>query len=582
MPAKLADFGPGRTVRTPGATFGAHCWPGQGEAAFVSDEWGTTLVADVRLDGRDGLCDALGIRSNQALSIGDPQLLLLAYKRWGDQCADHLTGDFAFVVWDGRRRVLMCFRDHVGARPFYYARHGATFVFGSALGAVLAAPSISVELDDDVIATLLIRKYQWDVPERTCFKAVNRLAPGHAMIVRGCDTRSSPYWQPEAVPEQRLSGPDAYANALLERIERSVADRMRGESTIGAHLSGGLDSSAVAVLAERHARRLGSTVPTFTQLPPRPVRLPPRWASAYAKVDAVCKQENLRVIYSPVRSESLISYLQRDAALEGPAQFADDCVFRNAAKEGVRVLLTGMMGDEFASNTGTGLESWLLLTCRWSALLRRARDEGVGVFKWAAADIVEECNDLSQYLKAAVAEMVRRRDLIDPALRRRARLAPRPAISPFCNVRDRQLSFLRTQQYAYRFEGMAAVGALYGVECRHPLADRRLIEFALGLPPDLYRHQGRERWLMRRALRSVLPDRILECPSKEDPAHTDVLARKLVDCIPDIRERIAEASSLRTHYIDVRRVRAVLDKISSVSQLKKHARYVDVLRFLDL
>ena len=580
MPAKLAAYGPGRAVRTHGAAFGAHSWLGNDEGLLTSDDE-LTLVADVRLDDRRALCDELGIRSEAARTIGDADLLLHAYKRWGEQCADRLTGDYVFAVWDAPGRTLTCFRDPVGARPLYYARQDSTLVFGSAVGAVLAPPFISAEWDYDVVATLLVRKYQWDVPEHTCFKAVRRLAPGHAMIVKGADVRSFRHWRPEAAPDQRLGRPDTYAEALLERVRRAVEDRMRGDSAVGAHLSGGLDSSGVAVLAVRHARRLGTTVPTFTQLPPRPARLPKSWMPAYAKVDAVRRQEGLRVNYSSVCSRALVAFLRRDAASEGPAQFADDCVFDNAAKEGVSVLLTGMMGDEFASGDGIGLESHLLLTCRWGALFRRARDEGVVVFKWAATDMVEECDEILRYIMARGAEMVRRCDLIDPALRGRANLAPRPAAFWFRSVRDRQLSFLRTQQYAYRFEAMAAVGAHYGIECRHPLADRRIIEFALGLPPDLYRHQGQERWLMRRALRSVLPSQILECPSKEDPAHTDVMARTLVDCLPDIRKQIAEVPSSRTQCIDLASVRTVLDTTFSVSQLRKNYRYIDVLRFLD-
>ena len=585
MAANLSDYGPGRALWTKGTlAFGAHSWPDHGEGALVlDDEAGLALVADIRLDDRTGLCDALGIRANIARAMGDAELLLDAYKRWGEQCAEHLTGDYAFVMWDARRGTLICFRDPVGARPFYYVRQGATFAFSSAVEAVLAPHGITAELDDDVVATLLIREYQWEVAERTCFKAVRRLAPGHAMVVKGRDARSFRHWQPDAVPEQRLGAPDAYAEALLERIKRAIEDRMRGGPVTGAHLSGGLDSSAVAVLAGRHARRFGSTVPTFTWLPPRPARLPNSWLSAYSKVDAVRKQEGFRVIYSPVSSKPLIAFLlQRDAAYpRGQLVFADDCVFGNAAKEGVRVLLTGTMGDEFASCDGAGFESHLLLTGRWGALLRRARDEGVGVFKWAATETVEDCNDIYTYLKTVLAETMRRHDLVNPALRPRVKLPPRPTTFSFRSVRGRQLWFLRSQLYAYRFESMAAGGAIHGVECRHPLADRRVIEFALGLPPDIFRRQGQKRWLMRRALRFVLPEQVLKCPSKADPAHMDSVVWALVECLPELRERIATAPLSRSHYVDVPHVCAVLGSISNARQVREHLKYIDVLRFLD-
>ena len=110
---------------------------------------GAWLAADARLDDRDGLCDALGV----AGTLADAELILRAWLRWGRDCPRHLLGDYAFALWDMRHRTLFCARDHVGARPFYYALPGEGIVFASAVEAVLAVPGVSHGLEEAVVAS---------------------------------------------------------------------------------------------------------------------------------------------------------------------------------------------------------------------------------------------------------------------------------------------------------------------------------------------------------------------------------------------------------------------------------------------
>ena len=114
-----------------------------GESSLhINRDAALVAVADARIDDRNTLCDTLGVPRTQRAQIADVELILRAFTQWGADCPRHLLGDYAFCVWDAAKRTLFCARDHIGARPFYYAAANGRFVFASAVEAVLAAPGV--------------------------------------------------------------------------------------------------------------------------------------------------------------------------------------------------------------------------------------------------------------------------------------------------------------------------------------------------------------------------------------------------------------------------------------------------------
>ena len=259
MLAALAGDGPARSAWTEGGVgFGCReaaaserC--GAASPMCADHAAGLVLVADARLDDRDGLCAALRVPAAERGAVADADLILRAWLRWGRECPRHLLGDYAFALWDTRRRALFCARDHVGARPFYYALPGDGVVFASAVESVLAAPGVSNALDEAVVAGHLAARPLSDT--RTFFAAVRKLPPGHALCVEwtpsGHDpgrrrTRIARHWRPEQAPAARPVSDDACAEQFRHLHAQAVRDRLRGydAEAVGVHLSGGLDSSA--------------------------------------------------------------------------------------------------------------------------------------------------------------------------------------------------------------------------------------------------------------------------------------------------------------------------------------------------
>ena len=602
MLAALAGYGSERAAWTAGGTGfgrrsgtpGAECGRPRRVVPLPADRRaGLVVAADARLDDRATLCAALGVPHSERASIGDGDLILRAWLRWGRDCPRHLLGDYAFAVWDARQRILFCARDPVGVRPFYHALHGEQFVFASALEAVLAAPGVPDALDEAVVAGHLLGRPLSDA--RTFFAAVRKLPPGHTLTVeadagrsgsRRPRTRVERHWQPEQTPAARPASDDACAEEFLDLYSRAVDDRLRGPDPIGTHLSGGLDSSSIAVLAARALRRRNRPPPlAFDWLPPvGSVPPKPEHAPEYALVDAVREQEGLQMFHCALGSGDVVAVLQRDGALPGvQVHMNEEAVQRCAAARGVRVLLSGWNGDGCVSHSGRQHWPHLLLSGRWRRLIAEYRAQDAGVKRFLAYGVAlpflphEFANMLSRLRRGRPAV---RRWLIDPAFARRVKPPAVPRLWAV-DVRRSQLRNLQRGHLVQRIEGWAASGARRGIEYRYPLMDRRLLEFALGLPPEQFRRGRWGRWLMRYGLRAVLPPEVCWNRSKAFPARVESVDEAFVGAIPTIRQMLAACRPARASYVDMPRLWEHLDAAWFRAKPNYFVPLMQALTFLD-
>ena len=548
------------------------------------------LVADVRLDDRRSLCDALGVPHPERQQVADAALVLGAYVRWRRDCADHLLGDYAFAVWDANERSLFCARDHAGARPFYYAHTPAGFAFASTVAGVLAAPGVNDDLDELSVAEHLTSIGLLSTT-RTFFKAVAKLPPGHTLTVdcSGDACRAAApmrYWRPEHAPRLPPTTDDQYAEEFLAHYEQAVADRLRGPDPISVHMSGGLDSSSVAALAARQLRRQGRPPPlAFSWLPDLAGRPPkPEHAKEYALIDAACAKAGLQVAHCAIGKDDTTALLRRDCAFPGAMLGSEDLVQRTAAAQGARVLLTGLGGDEGASFNGRGRLESMLLRGRWRHLTRACRASGTGPRRLLLDHVLPL---ISPPLMLELRRLRRgkplraRRGFADSSFRRRLRPRPEP-VPRYLDVRRTQLALLQFGHLSARIEDWAASGARRGIEYRFPLLDRRVIEFVLGLPPEQFMRGPTSRLLMRRALRTVLPAEVCGNTSKAEPARADPLLDVHVAALPAIGQELAARTTppARARYVDVERLLAHLSA-AHIRTGRQNVQIYNALAFLD-
>ena len=365
-----------------------------------------------------------------------------------------------------------------------------------------------------------------------------------------------------------------------------MADRLRGPDPVGVHVSGGLDSSSVAVLAARQLRREGRPLPlAFSWQPPLGGRPPkPAHAREYALIDAVCAAAGLQVRHCALGSDDVAALLRRDCAFPGTLLAAEEPVQRTAAAEGVRVLLAGWGGDEAASFNGRGTLESMLLRGRWWRLAAACRARGTSprrllldhVLPLIAPALMLELRRLrrGKPLRA-------RRGFADPSFRRRLRPRSEPVLR-YLDTRRTQLQLLASAHLSARIEDCAASGARHGIEYRYPLLDRRVLEFACGLPAEQFQRGSCSRLLMRRALRTVLPPEVCSNTSKADPACADAADDALVATLPAIGEQLAARSTppARARYVDMERLLAQLSE-PHVRAGHQNVQLTNALAFLD-
>lgn len=203
------------------------------------------ITADARLDNRDELSASLNV-SDRAVS--DSTLILLAYDRWGDACPERLLGDFAFVIWDGRREALLCARDPMGVKPLYYHHQpNRLFAFASEIKALLCLAEIPRRLNEQRVADYLVPILE-DM-EATFFRDIVRLPPGHRLLLDSRGLALQRYWSLDPAREVRLDSDEAYAEAFRTLFTDAVRARLRSAYPVGSLLSGGLDSSSITCAA---------------------------------------------------------------------------------------------------------------------------------------------------------------------------------------------------------------------------------------------------------------------------------------------------------------------------------------------
>jgi asparagine synthase (glutamine-hydrolysing) len=257
MVACLADRAPDGTaaVEAPGAALGfgklvvSHK-QGHRQQPLVDPAAGLYLVADVRIDNRDELRPQLDLPA----SATDADIVLAGYRKWGPLVPDHLIGDFAFAVWDAREHRLFAARDPFGVRPLVHRRlPDGRLLVASDVEQILAVDPTAWEVDDAAVVDYLLM--QWRSADRTFWEPIKALPAGHCLMASDRSTQIIRWWRPPAEP-QIIEDHEACYEEFRRRFRLAVADRLESDHPVLAQLSGGYDSSCIALVAAQIPARI--------------------------------------------------------------------------------------------------------------------------------------------------------------------------------------------------------------------------------------------------------------------------------------------------------------------------------------
>lgn len=489
------------------------------------------ITGHIRIDNRPELLEALRLDPKNRM-IGDGELLLHAYLKWGTECLDRLLGDFAFAIWDAPRRRLFCARDQAGMRRLvFHHAPGKLFAFATEPEALLAHRAIPRWINEARIADYLEDLEAYDLSS-TFYRDLQRLPPAHALVFEGDGLRMWRYWEPATPATLRLGSDGAYAEAFLEVFTEAVKVRLRAPAgKLGSMLSGGMDSGSVTAAASQLLHVAG---------------LPPLPTFSATSNDPDCVETRT------IRAAQAMAHLApHDIAIEDFASYADElrhlsqhggepfdgnmamlrAVYLAAHKTGITVMLDGASGD--STLMADDMVAWRL---RRGDIAGAWREAVGGQRFWG-----EEAAPLATFLagarwvmvpewlrhlrrKAGAKAQEQRRDrtsLVHPALARkidmharRAAHARHIALRLDGRCEDRRALVMHPYAVVAR-ERYDRVAAPLAIEPRDPFLDRRLLAFCLALPADQIEHAGWPKIILRRAMAGLLPDAVRWRTGKE-------------------------------------------------------------------
>ncbi len=221
---------------------------------MIDSELGLGIVYNGAIYNYPELRRELMAKGYRFFSSGDTEVILKAYKEWGDACVDHLKGMFAFAVWERDSGRVMLARDRLGIKPLYYSEQGPVFRFASSLPALLAAGEVDTGIDP--VALHHYMSFHSVVPApHTLFRGIRKLPPATRLIIEPDGRRrEESYWRLafESLPGEAELGYQEWEDQVLESLREAVRRRLVADVPVGVLLSGGLDSSlVVGLLAEQ-------------------------------------------------------------------------------------------------------------------------------------------------------------------------------------------------------------------------------------------------------------------------------------------------------------------------------------------
>ncbi len=234
-----------------------------GAQPIASEDFDLQIVVTGELYDSDRLLEALAARGHRLRTRSDSEVLLHLYQELGEDCLRLLRGEFAFVLWDERRKKLFAARDRFGIKPLFYAHRDGELVVASEIKALLAA-GLPPAWDEEGMFQAL---HMCTAEGSTLYRGVRQLPPGHAMTFEAGELRLRSYWDID-YPSRRSrppppSEPEA-VHAVGRLLEDAVRVRLRADVPIACYLSGGVDSSSVLGLAQRlHGGRIGAFTVAF-------------------------------------------------------------------------------------------------------------------------------------------------------------------------------------------------------------------------------------------------------------------------------------------------------------------------------
>jgi asparagine synthase (glutamine-hydrolysing) len=516
----------------------------------VIEYQGCVLVWEGRLDDRESLL------SGHSQPVTDGQLLIESYRRWGIDCIDRLTGEFAFILWDASNDLLIVGCDPVGKHTLAYFWDGQTLILASRVLTLLLHPQVDQELDPLYLAHTLCSFYGQEAGS-TAFKTIKRLQPGYALILKAGQFQEKQIASFIFADRYDMSrSPESYYDEFWDLLNKSVKDRLRTIHRPCTTLSGGLDSTTITVSLLNQLSRIDAfsnvtsiypefderePIKTFLQMYPQT-----QWHSVDADEAWSLSEPWERL---PVTDDPLI-----------PCTFPMGLnLMAHIQQQGFGLVFDGEWGDELFDISFADL----LRTGRWRIIqeyLKREQD-------WPSLSLLWRKFVLPQLSASWQRQWLKWRNPITlpPWIKSNyaeaadtQRVIDQEYAAVFSRGLENNISWAMASGYATASsKAYSLMKVFHKLHFTSPLQDRRLIEFAINIPPELQTDSQHHKIFLRQANQGSLPAQIQWRPKSNyfDPLKYAGIAKghQVLELLQDLKH-----IPMLTDIIDISQVEKIL------------------------
>lgn len=475
---------------------------------------------------REGLIS----KGHTFLTRSDTEVILNAFREYGEACVNHFNGQWAFAIWDSLEKKLFLSRDRVGVRPLFYTQSSEAFRFASEVKALFACPEVPREIDPRGIDQVFT--FWSTIPPQTVFKDVMQLPPGHSLIVENGHVSVHEYWSaPYSETVEHCNGNvGALAEELLHLLQDATRVRLRSDVPVGAYLSGGIDSTVITGLVRKVAgERLRSFSIAFDDAAFDESRYQ-KEASAFYETEnsqVTCSHSDIARVFPEV-----IRHTEQPLVRTAPVPMF--LLAQLVRQSGFKVVLTGEGADEALGGYDIFKEAkirrfWAQnVDSKWRPLLlkrlypylqdfqRQSPATLRAFFRVNADDLASPFFshlprwELTARLKLLFSDDLRNETQKFDATGELANSLPGDftSWSPFS-----QGEFLETKYFlsGYLLSSQGDRMAMaHSVEGRYPFLDYRVLNFAAKLPAAVKLRALNEKYLLKRACKHLIPESILQ------------------------------------------------------------------------
>lgn len=507
-----------------------------------------TIVYNGELYNAPELKKELELRGHHFRTTCDTEVLLVAFIEWGKACIDRLNGIFAFAAWNDQEQSLTLVRDRLGVKPLFYSHQDSVLLFGSEPKAILAHPDFKAEVGAEGLAEIFAIG-----PARTpghgIYRNMSELKPGQFAIFDRNGLSIRTYWKLESHPH-----PDdipATAAQVQHLLNDTAARQLVSDVPICTLLSGGLDSSALTALAAAHYKESGQgPLHTFS-------------------VDYKDNDKHFKAnIFQPNSDAPWIKRMTDHLGTEHHYIEFDTPELVESLKAAVIARDTPGMAD---------VDGSLYLFCReikkeaTVAISGEAADEIFGGYPWFHNEEALEANTFPWSLKLAnrvdllapdFNDWIKPVEYVSNRYQQALSEVPRLAGETKAQNRMREMSYLNITRFMPTLlDRKDRMSMAVGLEVRVPFCDHRLVEYVWNIPWEIKTSGDREKGILRKALRGVLPEDVLTrkkspYPKTHNPNYLTAVRKWVLEILDD-------PSSPILPFIDVKKIRALASSESN-------------------